>query len=468
MSTSDRRAEALDVLRDNRREGYTIPSDTLYPFQWNWDSAFVAIGLASEDPDAARREVETLLAATHPDGMLPHIVFWEDAAGYFPGSDEWDVAFERPSENPAPPAALRGTGEAHGATLGDDGRNKDVDGGTEDGARTTVRTSGITQPPMVVPAARRVYETTDDDAFLGRVLPALSRHLSWWDRERSPEGGAVYSRHPWETGMDDSPAWRDPLAAFDPGDVAYDRADRKSESLAEQRPDDWDYDRYVALVRQGRAADWDEAALREACPFRVEDALTNAIFARACADLAHLYRQAAAPADAPAARGMHDASARWRERAESTRAAMRDRLWDDGLGTFVSYDRVADRPLRANSVAGLAAVYGGVPTPEQFDRLRETLEAAFLPHEYALPSYVGEGMNPDRYWRGPVWMNTNWVVEAGLRRYDAPELADRVRADGRRLVEREGFREYFNPDTGEGRGSDRFSWTAALYLDRTA
>ena len=455
------------MLRDNRREGYTVPSATLYPFQWNWDSAFVAVGLAAEEPDAARREVETLLAAVRPDGMLPHIVFWEEATGYFPGPDEWGVAFERPPENPTPPAALRGgrAGDASG----------DADAAGD--APTTIRTSGITQPPMVVPAARRVYEATGDDAFLGRVLPALSRHLSWWDRERSPDadGGLVYSRHPWETGMDDSPAWRDPLAAFDPGDVSYDRADRKSAALAAQRPDDWDYDRYVALVRRGRAADWDEARLRETCPFRVEDALTNAVFARACADLAHLHRRAAAPSAAsdarPAgadAREMRDAAVRWRERAAASRAAMRGRLWDPDLGTFVSYDRVGDRPLRVNSVAGLVALYGGAPTPEQFDRLCETLEASFLSREYAAASYVGEGMDPDRYWRGPAWMNTNWLVEAGLRRYDAPVLADRVRGDGRRLVEREGFREYFNPDTGEGRGSDRFSWTAALYLDWTA
>jgi hypothetical protein len=63
-------------------------------------------------------------------------------------------------------------------------------------------------------------------------------------------------------------------------------------------------------------------------------------------------------------------------------------------------------------------------------------------------------------------MNTNWLLERGLRRYGAA-AADRIRDDSLALLEHEGFREYFNPRTGAGRGSDDFAWSAALYLDWT-
>jgi mannosylglycerate hydrolase len=33
------------------------------------------------------------------------------------------------------------------------------------------------------------------------------------------------------------------------------------------------------------------------------------------------------------------------------------------------------------------------------------------------------------------------------------------------LVAANGFREYYDPDGQRGYGSDRFSWTAALFLD---
>jgi glycogen debranching enzyme len=410
----DRRTEAIEVLEANRRDGYTVPSATLYPFQWNWDSAFIAIGLAGVDPAAAKREVETLLSACWPNGLLPQIVFWAAAEGYFPGPDEWDAGFD------------------------------------------DVETSGISQPPVVATAARRVYEATGDDDFRDRVVGPLDRHLSWWRRERSTDG-VVYTRHPWETGMDDSPAWRPTLERFDPGDVVYERADRKSAELADQRPTDWDYDRYVALLRQGREAEWDESVLCETCPFRVEDVLTNSIYVRACEDLATLYASAGADASAE----------RWREQAAETREGMRERLWSDDLGLFVSYDRVADEQVLEPTVAGLVPVFGGVPTAAQFERLHETLTTDFFAFEYATPTYVGDDFDPDRYWRGPVWMNTNWLLEQGLRRYDAVDAADRVRADSLALLDQEGFREYFNPRSGAGRGSDDFAWSAALYLEWT-
>ena len=51
MTMRDDQARA--ILRGNDRGGYTVPTDMLYPFQWNWDSAFAAWGLAAVPP--ARR-----------------------------------------------------------------------------------------------------------------------------------------------------------------------------------------------------------------------------------------------------------------------------------------------------------------------------------------------------------------------------------------------------------------------------
>ena len=47
------RAQAEEVLRRNDRGGYTVPSARLYPYQWNWDSGFVALGwLTFDEPRA--------------------------------------------------------------------------------------------------------------------------------------------------------------------------------------------------------------------------------------------------------------------------------------------------------------------------------------------------------------------------------------------------------------------------------
>jgi glucosylglycerate hydrolase len=83
---------ALAVLRQNDLGGWTKPAPRLYPHQWSWDSAFIAIGLAHVDVDRAMRELEVLFAAQWRDGRVPHIVFNPEAQDYFPGADLWNTA----------------------------------------------------------------------------------------------------------------------------------------------------------------------------------------------------------------------------------------------------------------------------------------------------------------------------------------------------------------------------------------
>ena len=52
MAQLDRKAafeQAAAVLRRNDRGSYTIPTRGLYPFQWNWDSGFTALGWGQLD-----------------------------------------------------------------------------------------------------------------------------------------------------------------------------------------------------------------------------------------------------------------------------------------------------------------------------------------------------------------------------------------------------------------------------------
>ena len=71
----------------------------------------------------------------------------------------------------------------------------------------------------------------------------------------------------------------------------------------------------------------------------------------------------------------------------------------------------------------------------------------------------------NRYWSGPTWVNINWVIVQGLRRYGAADLADELTRRTLELVEGGGFAEYFSPLTGHGDGIEDFSWTAALTLE---
>ena len=74
--------QAIAILKKNDRGGFTIQTARLYPFQWNWDSAFIALGLATIDLERAWTELETLISGQCYDGMIPSIVFRSDNRDY--------------------------------------------------------------------------------------------------------------------------------------------------------------------------------------------------------------------------------------------------------------------------------------------------------------------------------------------------------------------------------------------------
>src|SRR5882757_69098 len=93
-------ATAKDILDQNWRDGYTVPSARLYPFQWNWDSGFIALGLAYHRPERAIEEIRSMFKGQWRTGLLPHINFHKPDPNYFPGPDVWATRnlTERPAE----------------------------------------------------------------------------------------------------------------------------------------------------------------------------------------------------------------------------------------------------------------------------------------------------------------------------------------------------------------------------------
>jgi hypothetical protein len=82
---------AKTVLDFNWTGHYTQPGPRLYPHQWSWDSAFVAIGYAHYDQNRAAKELNHLFDSQWENGMLPQIVFNPRFSAYFPGVDFWQA-----------------------------------------------------------------------------------------------------------------------------------------------------------------------------------------------------------------------------------------------------------------------------------------------------------------------------------------------------------------------------------------
>jgi len=413
------RERARRILIQNDRGGYTVPSSGLYPFQWNWDSAVVALGWMTFDEPRAWRELERLFEGQWDNGMVPHIVFRAPAETYFPGPAEWGV----PGGNHPP-------------------------------------TSSISQPPLVATMVRMMSERSRDPALtdreLARLLPKLIAWHQWWFRDRDPEKtGLAMTVHPWESGQDNSPAWDAPLAAVLPATRAYARRDTGFVDAA-RRPRPQDYDRYVSLMDFLRQAEFNPERIYTDCPYRVVDFGLNAILLRATEDLAELCRR----------HGESAAAAELSAASDLSRRALSG-LWSESLGAYVSRDTRTGRPLEARTHSTFLAWYGRlVDSPEINRRLLGNLQDWMGRSAYGLAStHPGAPeFEPQRYWRGPVWPHLNWLIALGLAEVGFLDAAGELRRSTRSLIANAGFREYFNPMTGDGYGGSDFSWTAAVTL----
>jgi glycogen debranching enzyme len=410
----ERMRQAVQSLYDrNRQRGtapwcgrdydFVCPSMGTYPFQWFWDSCFHAVALSHVDPERARVEMRSLLANAQPDGFVAHVTFWQREK-YEDLLSTYAIAYRTPY------------------------------------------LSDCIQPPLLAEGVRAGARGEGDEAYLAEVLPAARRYSDWLDRVRDPDrDGLVATLQPDESGLDHAPKYDAYLGI---SGLAHEEFTAAWERVAGP---------YAEVGRDpGRMFGLDL--------FVVEDVLVNTIYAENQRVLADLLARAG---DAGGAEEM-------RRRARRTTTALVDKCYDRDAGLFFDLAGAEEEMLRTNSVSSLMPLLlPDLPAPiaaTLIDHLED-------PREYSAPFPVPSvAMNHPSFsagpvgklvWRGPSWINTNWYLSRGLRRHGRADLAAVIEDRSARLVEAHGFREYYNPYTGEGAGAHDFSWTA-LVLDMLA
>ncbi|MEX1181247.1 MAG: trehalase family glycosidase [Cucumibacter sp.] len=417
MNTRDAHARAVDVLKENDRGTYTVPTKGLYPFQWNWDSCLTALGQRHYDEARAWIEIETLFAHQWEDGMVPHIIFHAHSDGYFPGPDIWQ------------------TGRA-------------------------VATSGITQPPVAGFAVKRLFDGASDRSAVAerarRLIPKIDAWHRWFHATRDPHGeGLVAILHPWESGRDNSVDWDEAFGRVPTAGVGeYTRRDTQHADPA-HRPTKDQYDRYLWLVQHFRAHGWDNAKLHDASPFQVIDPGFNAILIRSCADLADLAE----------ALGETEVAAANRARAAAGLAAI-ESLWSEAHGQYLCRDRTVGALIDSASIGGLLPAFAAIPA-RRVKALARTIERQSRTVRFLLPSQnpADPRFESKRYWRGPAWLVTNYMIANGFAASGETAMADQIVASSLDLIARSGFAEYYDPISGEPCGGGRFTWTAAIVIE---
>lgn len=322
------------------------------------------------------------------------------------------------------------------------------------------RTSGLTQPPMLAIAVERVAHAmapSHAKDFVTEMLPVIMKYHDWIYRERDPQrSGLTVCLHSWESGLDDTPYWTAPMSKLPPPPLHW-RWLREFRAVhPDQRATPADVQHMMAQLYIMKKYHYQSARIIEHSAVVIEDLVFNSILAAANESLERLAELAG-----------QELPAELHARFAPTRRAL-ERLWDAQSGGYCSRDFRTGQLIHEPTAATFMPLFAGTASPARADHLRHLLVSQSGFHTtWPVPSVptTSPDFEPQRYWRGPVWINLNWFIIAGLERYGFTEEADWLRTRTFGLIQQHGIREYYNPLTGDGLGAHDFSWTAALVLD---
>ena len=417
MTEQSLREAVRRLLHGNTREGfsklldrhycYIAPSLGLYPFQWFWDTCFHVVMLARlGEHTLAQRNLRSLFTMQEDDGFVGHMVFWNQVLPL----RHSDVLQARPSWRSLRP-----------------------------------HMSALIQPCFVATALLRLFEASGDRVYLGELYAKVRRYHEWLATHRDFDGdGLLTIISPFESGMD----WK---AAYDPV-VGYAARTTPRRLLTSRL-----YWKVMAVDFANFAARYELARIRQRGRFLVKDAGFNAIYA---ADLGAMEKLA---------RIIGDDAERFAQRRRRVVDSMLRLMYDEREQAFFDVQEPGSRQIRiATPTIFFPLALAEVPqeivravVDAHFDRgdqfgvpwpmpSVECRDAAFLAAETPF------------LWRGPTWAFINWFLFRMLSERGLHEHAAGLRRSLRGLVERSGFREYYDPFTGQGYGAQAFTWPGLL------
>lgn len=413
VSDSEIRQAVREMLLANIHEGwsdrfeteycYIKPSPGTYPYQYFWDTCLhVFILTALGEHKLAMKNIRSLFAMQDDDGFVGHMLFWSN-----PWPAKWSDIFQgKASLNLLRP-----------------------------------HMSALIQPPLVAQTVRRIHDGTHDNVFLDEILPTLKRYFAWLERNRDLDGdGLLTIISPFESGMDWKPTF-DEVVGFRHG-----RADRGL------------FWRVVGVDARNFFHRYDIATLARKDYFLVKEVAFNTIYTQNLTAMAELCDRLDDP----------DAG-RYRARARTVMDAMIGQMYDQEAAAFYDvYSRSGEKIRVVTPTILYPMVIRELPA-EIGDALigRHVFRDGEFDVPFPMPSVATDDPSfdpgPSEYlWRGPTWVFNNWFVYQCLYYKDFKEEAELLRQTILKLIRQSGFREYYNPFTGEGHGARDFTWSGLV------
>lgn len=345
------RAGIISTRFYTTREAMT-PSKIYYIGVWQWDAYFHALAYRHISAKLAHDQIRVVLDHQLPSGMIPDAVHDEGTITHLTFPIEADV----------------------------------------------------TKPPLLAWSAWKLFETDHDREFLDEIYEPIVKWNEWWFQLNDVDGdGLCEYRHPYSSGLDDSPLWDGGMPVTSP-----------------------DLNTYLYLQMENLA--------------RIAQVL-----------------------------GLDADAQMWGERTKVLLDRMNQRLWDPQEGLYWAYR--SDGPVRIRTPFSLFPLLTGRLDPVRAQRLVDHL---LDPKEFWLQNPVPTvarsepSYDPWVMWRGPTWLNVNYLVHEGLERSGFTDVANQLRERTlNMIIARPGIYEYYNPETGQPgpHAAAVFGWSAALFIE---
>lgn len=342
------------------------------------------------------------------------------------------------------------------------------------------------KPPLAAWAVWNIYRETGDVAFLREMYPKLVAYHNWWytNRDIDHNGVAEYGGMVHETCYD----WTN-----------YDyEVGQEVEGFGVVGEDgtmlDANGERVVCPDAGIEAAAW-ESGMDNAVRFdrfgSGEDDKGIEIYTvrnkahkpvgyvinQESVDLnAYLYAEKGFLKDMANVLGYQYDAAKYEKEADTLQKYINEKMFDEETGFYYDLQTNQDGSVKKLLVNRGAGTEGWIPlwaraaTEEHAERVVESMMSSGkfntnLP--FPTSSKDNEKYNPNKYWRGPVWLDQALFGVEALVNYgyedEAKQMTTKLFNNAKGLLGDAPIQENYNPETGAGLHTRNFSWSAAAY-----
>jgi len=262
----------------------------------------------------------------------------------------------------------------------------------------------VTKPPLLAWAAYKLYEQDGDREFLDEIYEPIVRSNSWWFEKNDLDGNGLCEYH-------------------HPFSSGLDDSPLWDDGMPVESPDLNTY----------------------------------------------LYLQQEALAKIAGVIGKEDDAAMWRGRAESMARRLIDLAWDKESGLF--WARRNGSRVNVRTPFNLFPLITGQMPPDISNRLvLHLMDERQFWSRYPVPTVAMDDPKYDPYqmWRGPTWVNVNYLLIEGLQRSGYSDLSRELRQRTLDLICcRSDIYEYYHPVSGENppNAASMFGWSSAVFID---